>query len=45
MVDRFEAWLFVATQSGRQELRFEYRRPWEREAAAAKVLGYTIAVR
>jgi inhibitor of cysteine peptidase len=39
-----EAWSFVASQSGRQELRFEYRRPWERDVAAARVLRYTIAV-
>jgi predicted secreted protein len=31
-----EAWSFVASQSGRQKLRFEYRRPWERGAAAAR---------
>jgi len=40
-----EAWSFLASQSGRQELRFEYRRPWERDAAAARVLRHTIAVR
>jgi len=40
-----EAWSFQASQSGRQELRFEYRRPWERDVAAARALHYTIAVR
>ena len=39
-----EAWSFLASESGRQELRFEYRRPWEREVAAARILRYTIAV-
>lgn len=39
-----ERWSFVAAQSGQQELRFEYRRPWERNAPPAKVLRYTIAV-
>jgi predicted secreted protein len=39
-----EAWSFLASQRGRQELRFEYRRPWEPDAAAT-VLHYTIAVR
>jgi predicted secreted protein len=39
-----EAWSFVANRSGRREVRFEYRRPWEREAAAAKALSYTITV-
>ena len=40
-----EAWSFLAGESGRQELRFEYRRPWERDVAAARILRYTIAVR
>jgi len=40
-----EAWSFLASESGRQELRFEYRRPWERDVAAARTLRYTIAVR
>jgi len=39
-----EAWSFLASESGRQELRFEYRRPWERDVAAARILRYTIAV-
>jgi len=39
-----DAWSFLASESGRQELRFEYRRPWEREVAAARILRYTIAV-
>ena len=34
-----------ATQAGSKELRFEYRRPWERDKPAAKGLSYTIDVR
>jgi predicted secreted protein len=40
-----ESWYFQAKGSGRQELRFEYRRPWERNVAAAKSTNYTIRVR
>jgi len=40
-----ETWSFLASASGRQDLRFEYRRPWERDAAPARTLMYTIAVR
>ena len=40
-----EYWSFMARRSGRQELRFEYRRPWESATPAAKGLSYTIDVR
>ena len=40
-----ESWYFQAKGSGQQELRFEYRRPWERNAPAAKSTNYTIRVR
>jgi predicted secreted protein len=40
-----ETWSFLASASGRQDLRFEYRRPWERDAPPARTLVYTIAVR
>jgi inhibitor of cysteine peptidase len=40
-----EAWSFLAGQSGRYQLRLEYRRPWEPHAVPAKSLTYTIAVR
>jgi inhibitor of cysteine peptidase len=40
-----EAWSFTAQQSGEQELRFEYRRAWEREQSPAKVVTYAIRVR
>ena len=40
-----ETWSFSAKGSGQQELRFEYRRPWERDAKPERALTYTIAVR
>ena len=40
-----ESWYFQAKGSGRQELRFEYRRPWERNVPATKITSYTIRVR
>jgi predicted secreted protein len=40
-----EYWTFRATRAGNKELRFEYRRPWERDKPAAKGLSYTINVR
>src|SRR5262245_19640457 len=40
-----ESWSFTAQQGGEQELRFEYRRAWEREVAPPKVVSYTIRVR
>jgi copper homeostasis protein (lipoprotein) len=43
--DGVESWYFQAKGSGQQELRFEYRRPWERDAPAAKTTNYTIRVR
>ena len=40
-----EYWSFMAQRSGKQELRFEYRRPWEGDKQAAQGLSYTINVR
>jgi predicted secreted protein len=40
-----EYWQFRAVRSGKAELRFEYRRPWEADKPAAKGLSYTIDVR
>ena len=40
-----EYWTFRATRAGTKKLRFEYRRPWERDKPAAKGLSYTINVR
>jgi inhibitor of cysteine peptidase len=40
-----ESWSFTAQESGEQELRFEYRRAWEREQPPAKAVTYTVRVR
>jgi inhibitor of cysteine peptidase len=40
-----EYWSFVAVRSGTQELKFEYRRPWEKDKPAARELSYRISVR
>ena len=40
-----EYWSFMPVRSGKQELRFEYRRTWEIDKPAAKVLNYTVSVR
>jgi len=40
-----ETWSFLASASGRQELRFEYRRPWEPTAAPARSVTFVITVR
>src|SRR5262249_20141092 len=39
-----ESWSFKATESGREELRFEYRRPWQRDEPPAKMVSYVIRV-
>jgi inhibitor of cysteine peptidase len=40
-----EYWTFRAIRAGKKELRFEYRRPWERDKPPAKALGYIVNVR
>ena len=40
-----ESWYFQASASGEEELRFEYRRPWEENVPAAKSANYTVKVR
>lgn len=40
-----EMWLFRASGAGKQELKFEYRRPAERNVPASKTVGYTVSVR
>jgi predicted secreted protein len=40
-----ESWYFQAAASGEEELRFEYRRPWEENVPAAKSASYTVKVR
>ena len=41
----FETWNFQAARPGRKEVRFEYRRTWERDKPAARSVRYTIQVR
>ena len=38
-------WFFAAKAKGKQELRFEYRRPSQRDSPAAKTVSYTVSVR
>lgn len=38
-------WFFAAKAVGKQELRFEYRRPSQRDSPVAKTLTYTVSVR
>ena len=39
-----EIWRLRATDTGRQAVRFEYRRPWEPDAPPARVVTFKIAV-
>ena len=39
-----EIWRFKAMKAGRQGLQFEYRRPWEKGAPAAKIVTYAVTV-
>jgi predicted secreted protein len=38
-------WFFAARASGKQELRFAYRRPSQRDSPAAKTVSYTVNIR
>jgi len=38
-------WFFAARTRGKQELRFDYRRPAQRDSPAAKTVSYTVSVR
>lgn len=40
----FETWRLRATKSGRETLKFEYRRPWEKKVPPAKTVLFHIAV-
>jgi len=40
-----EYWTFVPRHAGTHELRFEYRRPWEKDKPSDKTLSYTVNVR
>jgi len=39
-----EIWRFKAVKAGKQGLQFEYRRPWEKGAPAAKIVTYSVTV-
>ena len=39
-----EIWRFRATKAGRQTLRLEYARPWEKNVTPAKVASFKIVV-
>ena len=39
-----ELWKFKAAKAGKQNLRFEYRRPWEKSASPAKTLTFDVTV-
>jgi predicted secreted protein len=40
-----EVFRFTARRLGQQNLRFDYRRPWETGAPAVRTVDYTIRVR
>lgn len=40
-----ESWRFLASGVGHATLRFEYRRPWEKDAAAAGTASFEVTVR
>ena len=39
-----EVWRFKAVKAGKQGLQFEYRRPWEKGAPAAKMVTFSVTV-
>ena len=39
-----EYWTFRAVSSGKKELRFAYRRPWETDKPPARELSYSVSV-
>jgi inhibitor of cysteine peptidase len=39
-----ETWRFRAMKAGKEDLRFEYRRPWEKGTAAAKTVTIQVTV-
>jgi inhibitor of cysteine peptidase len=40
-----ETWSFIAVGAGQGDLRFEYRRPWERDVPPAKTVVYRLRIR
>ena len=43
-VGGIETWRFNAVKTGTEGLQFEYRRPWEKSAPAAKTLRIEVTV-
>ncbi len=39
-----EVWRFKATKAGMESLQFDYRRPWEKNVAAAKAVTFQVIV-
>ena len=40
-----EIWKLAPLKPGQQQLRFEYRRPWEPDVAPSRVATYTVTVK
>jgi inhibitor of cysteine peptidase len=40
-----EIWKLAPLKAGQQQLRFEYRRPWEQDVAPSRVATYTVTVK
>ena len=40
-----EVWKLAALKAGQQQLRFEYRRPWEQDVPPAQVATYPVTVK
>ena len=40
-----EIWKLAPLQAGQQQLRFEYRRPWELDVAPSQVATYAVTVK
>jgi len=39
-----EVWRFKAMKAGKQGLKFEYRRPWEKGSPPAKIVTFSVTV-
>ena len=40
-----EIWKLAPLKAGQQQLRFEYRRPWEQDGAPAQIATYAVTVK
>jgi inhibitor of cysteine peptidase len=40
-----EIWKLAPLKAGQQQLRFEYRRPWEQDVAPSQVATYSVTVK